>query len=127
SVANNSTHHYCHISFDTEEVLSVFPGEREEVVGVGRIGDSFVLSDRPRVSRVSAQRGRPPYPWDAFHIEVADLLRRNELPEKKESGIDNFQGCFQPKHGIRASRSVIGDKLKPYYDKFVKASGQKIG
>ena len=126
SAAKNNAHHYCHISFSTEEVLSVFPGEREEVAGVERIGDSFVLSDRRRSAPQSLRRGRPPYPWDAFHIEVTGLLQRNELPEKKEAAIEHFQSWFQREHGIPASRSVIGDKLKPYYDKFVRAGGRKI-
>jgi hypothetical protein len=125
STAKNGNHHYCHISFATEEVLSVFPGEREEVAGIERVGDSFVLSDKGKARHASVHRGRPPYPWDAFHIEVASLLRRNELPEKKESAIEYFRSWFQREHGIRASRSVIGEKLKPYYDKFVRASGQK--
>jgi hypothetical protein len=71
-------------------------------------------------------RGRPPFPWDPFHIEVATLLLRNELPEKKEAAIEYFQGWFLREHGIEVGRSVIGDKLKPYYDKFIKARGQKI-
>ena len=30
-------------------------------------------------------RGRPAFAWDAFHLEVTDLLLRKELPEKKGS------------------------------------------
>jgi hypothetical protein len=126
SAAKNSAHHYCHVSFVTEDVLSVFPGEREEATGIERVGDSFVLSERGTVRRTAGHRGRPSYPWDAFHIEVADLLRRDGLPAKKEAAIECFQSWFQREHGIRASRSVIGDKLKPYYDKFIRTVGQKI-
>jgi hypothetical protein len=114
SVARNAAQHYCHISFLTEDVLSVFPGNREAVAGIERVGDSYVLIERRGHARVTTRRGRPPYPWDAFHIEVAGLLRRDELPEKKEAAIEYFRSWFEREHAIRASRSVIGDKLKPY-------------
>jgi hypothetical protein len=127
SAARSAADHYCHISCLTEDVLSVFPGDREEVAGVERIGDTFVLSERPRVVQPKrSQRGRPPYPWDAFHLEIAGLLRRGELPEKKEAAIEHFQGWFFREHGVKASRSVLGDKLKPYYDRFIKSAGQKF-
>jgi hypothetical protein len=71
----------------------------------------------------SLHRGRPAYPWDAFHLEVAALLGRNELPDKKEAAIEHFRDWFRREHGIPASRSVVGEKLKPYYDRFLK--GQK--
>jgi hypothetical protein len=126
SAARNAAQHYCHISFLTEDALSVFPGNREAVEGIERVGDSYVLTEKRGAARASTRRGRPPYPWDAFHIEVAGLLRRNELPEKKEAGIEHLRSWFEREHGIRASRSVIGDKLKPYYDKFMRVVGQKL-
>lgn len=92
SAAGNGTDYYCHISCRTDDVLLVFPGERKEVTGVSRIGDSFVLSERSGAVRSGLRRGRPPYPWDAFHLELAGLLRRNELPQKKEAAIEYFRG-----------------------------------
>jgi hypothetical protein len=126
SAAGNGTEYYCHISCLTDDVLSVFPGQREEVTGVLRIGDSFVLGERPGAVGSRVHRGRPPYPWDAFHLEVAVLLRRNELPAKKEAAIEHFRSWFDREHGIKVSRSVIGEKLKPYYDRFLRSGGQKI-
>jgi hypothetical protein len=123
SAASNGTHRYCHISCQTDDVLSVFPGEREEVSGIERVGASFVVNEKPGGARKHLHRGRPPYPWDAFHLEVAGLLRRNELPDKKEAAIEHLRVWFRQEHGISASRSAVGDKLKPYYDKFFK--GQK--
>jgi hypothetical protein len=125
SAARNGTDYYCHISCRTDDMISLFPGEREEATGVMRVGDSFVLSERPGVSRSSLRRGRPSYPWDAFHLEVAELLRRDELPEKKEATIAYFQSWFDREHGVKASRSVVGEKLKPYYDRFLRSGGQK--
>jgi hypothetical protein len=125
SAARNESDHYCHVSFRTEDVLSVFPGEREEVTGIERIGSILVLSEKPPVAQSRTRRGRPPYPWDAFHLEMAELLARGELPKKKEAAIGHFQVWFLRKHGVTASRSVIGEKLKPYYDRFIKNVGQK--
>lgn len=126
SSAQNSFAHYFHISCLTDDVLRAFPGSREEIVGVARIGDTLILSDRPRLVRPAIKRGRPSYPWDVFHLEVADLLRREEMPDKKEAAIEYFQCWFERKHGIRPSRAAVGEKLKPYFDKFIKSARQKI-
>jgi hypothetical protein len=45
---------------------------------------------------------------------------------KKEAAIEHFRSWFEREFGIKASRSVIGEKLKPYYDKFLRGSGQNI-
>jgi hypothetical protein len=91
-------------------------------VNVESFGDSFILHDRSNIVLRVSVRGRPPYPWDAFHLEVAGLVRRDELPAKKEAAIEHFQAWFKRKLGIRPSRAAVGEKLKPYYDEFVKAS-----
>ena len=125
SAAKNAVAHYCHISFPTDDVLRLFPGDREEVSGVQRVGETLILSERPRHHQSNVRRGRPPYPWEGFHIEVADLIRRNELPDKKEAAIEHFQSWFKREHGTRPSRAVVGEKLKPYFDKFIKSARQK--
>jgi hypothetical protein len=94
SAAQNSSAHYCHISCPTDDVLKVFPGDREQIHGVERIGDTLILSEKPRGVRSVIHRGRPSYPWDGFHI--------------------------------RPSRAAVGEKLKPYFDRFVKSLRQKI-
>jgi hypothetical protein len=91
-----------------------------------RVWDTFILSEKPNLIRSNLRRGRPPYPWDGFHLELAGLLHRNALPEKKEAAIEYFRNWFDREHGIKASRSVIGEKLKPYYDRFIRESRQKI-
>jgi hypothetical protein len=127
SAAKGQKAHYCHIAFRTIEVISLFPGDRESVNGVERVGDVYVIHHRPSMVRKNSVRGRPSYPWESFHIEVAAMVRRDELPAKKEAAIEHFQTWFQKELGIRPSRAAVGDKLKPYYDKFVKPGGQKTG
>ena len=87
SAALNDKEHYCHIVLRTDDLLSVFPGERRQVA-VEQIGDTLVVNDNARqASRPRALRGRPSYPWERFHVEVSALVQRNELPAKKEAAI----------------------------------------
>jgi hypothetical protein len=125
STATDGKTHYGHISFSTQEVLSVFPGDAVAVDGVERVGDVFLLSEKAHRVRPASRRGRPPFPWDQFHLEVAALLLANELPEKKEAAIEHFRSWFASELGLKASRSAVGEKLKPYYDRFFKDRRQK--
>jgi hypothetical protein len=126
SAAQNDKEHYCHIVVRTDDLLSVFPGEKQEII-VERIGDTLILNDsEPRKDRPGGLRGRPSYPWERFHLEVSALLQRNELPAKKEAAIQHFQSWFERELNIRPSRAAIGEKLTPYYERFLRGRGQKI-
>ncbi len=125
SSAFNEVAHYCHITCVTREVLALFPGEREAVGSVDRVGDSFVLNDLVEKPTTNSLRGRPAYPWDGFHVEVAAMVNDGTLPQKKEAAIHHFQEWFVQEHGVRPSRAAVGDKLKGYYEKFQKLRGQK--
>jgi hypothetical protein len=120
SRAHNDVAHYCHITCSTEDMLALFPGERVAVGSVERVGDSFVLGDATGKPLANPLRGRPAYPWEGFHVEVAEMIRNGTLPMKKEAAIHQFQEWFRQEHNISPSRAVLGDKLKPYYEKFLK-------
>ena len=126
SAVGNGSAYYCHVSCKTADMFSIFPGEREHVIGIERVGDSFVLNEVSRKSPSQSKRGRPAYPWEPFHVEVAAMVQRGELPSKKEAAIQHFQTWFETQLGVKPSRAAIGEKLKPYYDKFGKRGGQKI-
>jgi len=132
SAARNGHIRYCHIHCRTEEVLAIFPGEDwKPVPGVEKIGASYRIeaagSQRSRIerSRIILHRGRPPYPWDAFHVEVAALIEQGNLPHKKEAAILYFQGWFQKELNVEPSRAAIGEKLKPYYDRLIWTKDRK--
>lgn len=129
SAASNGSDRYKRIMVSTANLLALFSGERSEVSGVHRIGDSFVLDEisEPRrpPSSLAHTRGRPAYPWERFHLEVADLLSTGGLPEKKEAAIQYFQSWFEHELKVRPSRAAIGEKLTPYYERFVRRTGQK--
>jgi hypothetical protein len=127
SAARNEKANYCHITVSTEELLSVFPGERQQVSGVEQVGYSFIVTEQTPKSIVRGVRGRPSYPWEAFHLEVASLLQKNGLPKKKEAAIQLLQDWFERQLGVRPSRAAISQKLTPYYETFLRAGGQKIG
>jgi hypothetical protein len=123
--ARGGQEHYCWIRCRMDEVLSVFPAKSHSVVsGVERIGENFVLSEAPYKAGARA-RGRPSYPWEAFDLEVTDLLLRGDLPEKKEAGIQHLQDWFEKTHNLQVSRTAIGQRLKPYYDRFIKSADRK--
>jgi hypothetical protein len=125
STAKNGSDHYCHINFDTQDMLVIFPGERKPGGTVERIGITYIVNDAPQRKLPGTKRGRPAYPWEQFHIEVADLVRRGELPKKKEAAIEHFQHWFRQHLGVRPSRAAVGEKLTPYYNKFLRAERQK--
>ena len=126
SAAQNAREHYCHIVLRTDDLLSVFPGERQSLA-IEKVGDTLVLNEKEaRYTRPRTVRGRPSYPWERFHLEVATLIRQNQLPTKKEAAIQHFQTWFERELDIRPSRAAIGEKLTPYYERFLRARGQKI-
>lgn len=111
------------IHLKTEDILKVFPPldllKPEFILPVGQ---SFALSSS--VSRRDQYeqniRGRPPLPWQDFHIEVARMFRDGQMPEKKEAAIAHIQSWFLLKIGKTVSRAAIGERLKPYFDQLVK-------
>jgi hypothetical protein len=126
SAAQNSTAYYCHVVLRTDDLLRFFPGERQQIA-VEQIGETIVVHDTAtKTNPPRANRGRPAYPWEPFHLEVSALLQRNELPAKKEAAILHFQSWFERELSIRPSRAAIGERLTPYYDRFVRGRGQKI-
>lgn len=112
------------LTLRTADVLSKFPGEREAVT-VERIGETIILNETASNQRPKTSRGRPSYPWDSFHVEVTAVLQKNELPNKKEAAIEYFQAWFERVLKIRPSRAAIGEKLTPYYARFVRGADQK--
>jgi hypothetical protein len=138
SAARNEDQHYCQIYCQTEDVLSVFPLESliqgVQVSGLERFGSLFVLNDpalaitRPTTLRSrKGGTGRPAkYSWDVFHLEVASIVEQHKLPEKKEAAIEHFRKWFFDCFGKSPSRTMIGDRLTPYYQRFVKNAGRKI-
>jgi hypothetical protein len=128
SAAASDFSRYCHIHCLTDEVFSVFPGDRwEPVFGVEKFGPTFLINDAAATRQIEniKQRGRPSYSWDAFHLEVATFIQKGQLPAKKEACIQHLQDWFHNTFGVRPSRAAIGERLKPYYDRFARMPDRK--
>jgi hypothetical protein len=111
---------YCWVRFEVESMLSTYPlPELLTVCSMRRLCDSYIL-DEQNPSEVSREtrRGRPPLPWELFHVEVAARAKEGTLPDKKEAAISELEEWFRNKHGIKVGRSSIGQKLTPYYQRF---------
>jgi hypothetical protein len=89
-LSNAVTNHgncYCDVSISVESLMSQFPGERISVGAAEFVGD-FLLVKEPSADKVwplpTRTPGRPPaIAWDAFHVEVADLIKNGRMPKKK--------------------------------------------
>ena len=123
-VANSSVFHRVH--FSTEAMIAAYPIPSSTVIGkVVPVGDLYVLDALDHVElTMPSRRGRPPLPWDRFHLKVAALVKADALPRKKEAAIHQFAEWFRNEFGISVSRSSIGQKLAPYYDRFVRSKSE---
>jgi hypothetical protein len=118
---------YVWVNFEVDSMLSVYPIPELPAIGsVRKLCDAYLL-DRQNLDDAPplARRGRPPFPWEEFHVEVAALIQKNALPEKKEAAIADFERWFRDRFGIPVGRTAIGQKLKPYYQKFLPSNSQK--
>jgi hypothetical protein len=133
SAARNGGDHYCHIYCKSQDVMSVFPIRSLRAgseICVERFGSYLVLQDADATVRgrtkPRSRSGRPPeYRWDEFHAEVASLIKRDALPEKKEAAIDLLRHWYVSRGQKPPGRTMIGEKLTVYYERFMRRAGRK--
>lgn len=124
-VSNAVTAHgncYCDVSTSVEVLMSLFPGHRTPVDVAEFVGDCLLVkeleADKVRQPPRRAL-GRPPaFAWEAFHVEVADLIKNGRMPEKKEAAIQHMVSWFENTQKQKPSRSAVSEKLTPYYQRF---------
>ncbi len=86
------------------EKLDVEPVEENQSAGIKRKG------------------GRPPqHDWKAFHIEVARYIQKDPdgLPLVMADMVRHIQSWFQSAYGKEPAKSLIEDKLRPYYQRIM--------
>jgi len=116
---------YCDVSMPVAPLMSLFPGTRTPVGRAEFVGAYLLVkqSDEEDAAHAPPKRasGRPPvFGWDAFHVEVADLIRNGRLPHKKEAAIQHMLSWFETTEaGKKPSRSAVSEKLTPYYRRFI--------
>jgi len=108
------------IAVELKDLLERFPpNELIAPEKISQIGGCFAIAERAFAEgkkSTAGNRGRPPLPWDRFYVEVARLYKEDEMPTKKEAAIQHFQTWFEQELGLNASRTAIGQKLKPFFD-----------
>lgn len=106
-----------------EQLFSNFLPTAEVVEGLVKYGDAYVLlSDNENSTPRKTARGRPPMSWDSFHVEVARRFRGGDIPTKQEAFIAAMQEWCKTNWKKDVARSTLLQKLKPYYDAFVRGS-----
>lgn len=109
---------YIWIHITVEEMLNRYPPEL-----LIKSGETFPIGTSIAVVSTAVSKtakdirrtGRPSYPWDQFHVEIARMYRDGEMPEKKEAAIAALQQWYLQKTGNSISRTALGDKLTPYF------------
>lgn len=115
------------VHVETGKIINLFPPVTTvPAKSLLSSGDTFYIAENAPVHKgLGVSRGgRPALPWGDFHVEVARMFRDGDVPKKQEAAIAELQDWFFRTHGKKASRAVILSKLKPYYDRLVRA-GQK--
>jgi hypothetical protein len=114
---------YCDVSMSVEVLMGLFPGEREPITSAEFVGNCVLIkepADGNTRSLPRKARGRPPtFAWEAFHVEVAELIKSGRMPRKKEAAIQHMVSWFaSTQTGQAPSRSAVSEKLTPYYRRF---------
>jgi hypothetical protein len=114
---------YALIQVKTEALFDRFPPPQPSGSAALRVGHNWMLpatEDDAHLPRKS--RGRPSLDWDSFHVEVAARIRASPLPEKQEAFIAEMQEWCSKEWRQQVARSTLLQKIKPYYDRFVRNS-----
>lgn len=108
---------YIWIEVDTGELFRCYPPERVlKSESFEQLGQVFLVDAANPTYAEPSRRGRKPYPWGPFHVEVTKLYLAGGMPGKKEAAIEHFRNWFKEARGLDVSRSSIGEKLKLYFD-----------
>jgi hypothetical protein len=88
----------------------------------GKLNPRFLLLDDTKITAPTRIiLGRPSFKWDEFHLEIAERLQKGVLPTKQKAFISEMQQWCKTQWGREVARSTLLQKIKPYYDAFVRA------
>jgi hypothetical protein len=114
---------YKFIQLVTDDLFKALPlPDSRPASDVVQMGDNFIFSGELREeTEMFPLTGRPPViKWDEFHVEVAKRVKEDMLPEKKEAFIADMQAWCRNRWGREVGRSTVSQKIKPYYDEFMR-------
>jgi hypothetical protein len=117
--AKDETAGYDSIVLKTDDLFCEFPlPTPEDASDVRWIGRYLAASEE---YAGPSPRGRPPFPWDDFHLEVARRLVSGELPNKQYLFEDEMREWCQSHWERKVGESTLRQKISPYYDEFVRS------
>jgi hypothetical protein len=92
------------IQIETVELLACFPPQPTQATDVVRVANNLIAVElEGDESKARNLRGRPPFNWQSFHVEIAMRIKSNSFPEK--------QCAFpvpQRRRRIRRDRALYG-------------------
>lgn len=118
-------HLYAGVAITRDELLSVFPPKCKPLKSGGMCDEYIVTSANHRIEFVeeedsSSRTGRPTKDWDAFYLELSKRLIENSLPAKQSAAAYEFRIWFKDTLGEKVGLSTISEKLKPFYQEFIR-------
>ena len=72
------------IQIETAKLFACFPPPPAQAADVVRVANDLIAVDQTGDESEARKRGRPPFNWDSFHVEIAMRLKFSSLPEKEE-------------------------------------------
>ncbi len=114
---------YSFIMTPTADLMREFPLPQGQAVSdVVRIGNDLVMNSGTGTVVEMQRKGRPAQNWDEFHLEFAKRVARGALPDKQDSFIEEMQAWCKKHWGRPMGRNTLLEKIKPYYDAFVRSN-----
>lgn len=118
-------HLYCCVAIYRDELLSHFPPKLINSPNGGFCDDLFIVSEDKVFEFVeddakNTKPGRPTKNWDAFYLELTDRLMNGRLPKKQSAAAYEMRMWFKDELGEKVGLSTISEKLKPFYDRFMR-------
>ena len=94
--------------------MAEFGANAPVAIGFELVTDRFHLGNNKGIACANVA-------WEAFHLEVADLIKNGQMPQKKEAAIQLMMSWFENTQKQKPSRSAVSEKLTPYYRRFFSA------
>jgi hypothetical protein len=85
-----------------------------------KVANDLVSMERADDEPKARIKGRPPFDWDSFHVEMARIYSEKGLPAKQESLIEDMKKWCRGTWGRDVGRSTLLQRIKPYYDRLAK-------
>jgi len=120
----NANGHFEHILMDTSDLFNLFPiPEPDDSKSVQIIAGQFMVDSNDKITKTPKKirnRGRKPYDWDSFHLELTRRLQYAQLPSKQEACVHSMREWCRENWGIDVGRSTVLQKVQPFYDEFIR-------